>query len=143
MLCRSLGIGSVGDIFRERFPAFLFWRAWLPQVLYGEFVPRPDGSVIETGVRSYPQSWIFPVMFLTALLLLGGKDWVLGVLQLLRGQRSLDDAWVALLLLPFLLLVGALWLFDTEPGRKKLFDFIKDTLEAREIERRVAGVSTV
>lgn len=69
------GSGVLATFSETGFRLFYFGGLGFPQVLYGEFVPTPDGSVIETQVRSYPQSWIFPVIFLTALLLLGGRDW--------------------------------------------------------------------
>jgi len=131
--------GVLADRVSETDCRLVAWvkRTGLPQVLYGQFAPTSDGSVIEIEFRRYPRSWVSPVILLTVLVLLGGKDWVLGVRQLLTGTRSLADSWVALLLLPFLLLVGALWLFDTEPGRKTLLEFVEDVLEAREIEPHV------
>ena len=102
--------------------------------LSGQFGPTSDGSVIEIEFRTDPLPLILPGILLSTMVLLNAKDWVLLVLKLLRRERSLTDAWEAVILLPFLLLAFALFCLDSKPVRTDLLAFLKHTLDAREIQ---------
>jgi len=79
-------------------------RYGLEHLAYGQYRATSGGSVIEIQVRLHPFARIVAVVWFIGLALLGGKEFVLGVLQLVTRKQWSPKAipWSATLILPFL-----------------------------------------
>ena len=118
----------------------MYIRNSFSRLLYGSWKATPSGSSLELKVRLHPSVFVFNMIWFTGVIIVGGLGFVLGVLQILTGDRYVAEGspWFPVLLFPGLLGFGIVLSRSGRGDGDELLRFMESVLEARAAVPRAA-----